>query len=131
MFLGGLAELATLGAVLPFLALLADPTVASKYPLLQTLFFALGWKSENILVPVTILFSLIAVSSAAVRMFLFWYVFRFTLNVGVDLSKEMYRIILYQPYSFHVARNSGEILAALTKVHTVASNVIGPLAQAQ
>jgi ATP-binding cassette, subfamily B, bacterial PglK len=129
MFLGSVAELATLGAVLPFLALLADPTVASKYPLLQKLFFALGWRSGNILVPATILFSLIAVGAAVVRMFLFWYIFRFTLNVSVDLSRELYRIILYQPYSFHVSRNTSEIIAGLTKVQAVASNVIGPLAQ--
>ena len=129
MFLGSVAELATLGAVLPFLALLSDPTLASKYPLLQKLFFALGWRSENILVPVTMMFSLIAVGAAAVRMFLFWYIFRFTLNVGVDLSKKLYLIILHQPYSFHVSRNTSEIIASLTKVQNVASNVVGPLAQ--
>ena len=129
MFLGSVAELASLGAVVPFLALLADPTVAFKYPALQNLFFVLGWRSENILVPVTILFSLIAVGAASVRMFLFWYVSRFTLNVGVDLSKELYRIILYQPYSFHVSRNTSEIIAALTKVQNITSNVISPLAQ--
>ena len=129
MLLGSVAELATLGAVLPFLALLADPTVASKYTLLHKLFFALGWRSENILVPVTISFSLIAVGAAVVRMFLFWYIFRFTLNVGVDLSSDLYKIILYQPYSFHVSRNTSEIIAGLTKVQNVASNVIGPLAQ--
>jgi ATP-binding cassette, subfamily B, bacterial PglK len=129
MFLGSAAELATLGAVLPFLALLADPTVAFKYPVLHKLFFAFGWRSDNILVPVTILFSLIAVSAAVVRMLLFWYIFRLTLNVGVDLSKELYRIILHQPYSFHVSRNTSEMIAALTKVQSVTSNVIGPLAQ--
>ena len=114
---------------MPLLALLANPTVAFKYPVLQNLFFVLGWRGENILLPVTILFSLIAVGAAAVRMFLFWYVFRFTLQVGVDLSRELYGIILYQPYSFHVTRNTSEIIAALAKVQTVTSYVISPLAQ--
>jgi ATP-binding cassette, subfamily B, bacterial PglK len=130
MILGGVAELATLGAVLPFLALLANPTIASKYPLLQEVFFALGWRSEeNILFPVTILFGVIAVSAAAVRMFLYWYISWFTLGVGLDLSETIYRIILYQPYHFHVSRNTSEVIAALTKVQNVVAYVIGPLAQ--
>ena len=130
MILGAAAELATLGAVLPFLALLADPTVAFKYPLLQKTFFALGWSREqNILLPATILFGVIALCAAAVRMLLSWYSFRFTFGVGVDLSKEVYRRTLYQPYSFHVSRNTSEIIAGLTLVQSIVFYVINPLAQ--
>ena len=130
MILGAAAELATLGAVLPFLALLADPTVASKYPLLQKTFFALGWSGEeNILLPATILFGVIALCAAAVRMLLSWYTFRFTFGVGVDLSKEVYRRTLYQPYSFHVSRNTSEIIAGLNQVQNIVFYVINPLAQ--
>jgi ABC-type multidrug transport system fused ATPase/permease subunit len=130
MILGAVAELATLGAVLPFLALLADPTVASKYPLLQKMFFALGWSSQkNIVLPATIFFGVIALSAAAVRMFLLWYSTRFTFGVGVDLCKEVYRRTLYQPYSFHVSRNTSEIIAGLTKVDNIVFYLINPLAQ--
>ena len=43
MLLGALAELVTLGTLLPFLALLADPDRAASYPTLQNAFAPLGW----------------------------------------------------------------------------------------
>jgi ABC-type multidrug transport system fused ATPase/permease subunit len=94
------------------------------------MFFALGWSSQkNIVLPATIFFGVIALSAAAVRMFLLWYSTRFTFGVGVDLCKEVYRRTLYQPYSFHVSRNTSEIIAGLTKVDNIVFYLINPLAQ--
>jgi hypothetical protein len=54
MLIGAIAELATVGAVLPFLALIADPRGASSYPLLQNIFSAFAWRDANdIVVPAT------------------------------------------------------------------------------
>lgn len=130
MLMGAVAELATLGAVLPFLALLADPSLATRYPLLQQFFVVLGWGSDkSILLPATILFAVISVFAAAMRMFLAWVSSRFTFAVGVDIGLELYRRTLYQPYSFHVASNTSEIIAGLNKVQTVVLGVLNPLVQ--
>lgn len=130
MLLSAVAELATLGAVIPFLALLTDPTLATRYPLLQTMFVMLGWsRDESILLPATVLFAVVTVSAAAMRMALSWVSFKFTFGVGADIGIEVYRRTLYQPYSFHVARNTSEIIAGLNKVQTVVFNVINPLVQ--
>jgi ABC-type multidrug transport system fused ATPase/permease subunit len=130
MLAGAVAELATLGAVVPVLALLADPAVATKFSVLQRLFGQIGWtKSQDILLPATILFALIAVTAAAMRMVLAWGTFKFTFGVGADIGVEVYRRTLYQPYSFHVARNTSEIIAGLNKVQTVVHSVISPLVQ--
>jgi ABC-type multidrug transport system fused ATPase/permease subunit len=130
MIVGAAAELATLGAVLPFLTLLADPTLVSKYPLLEKAFFILGWGGEtNLLLPATILFAVVSTSAAAIRMLLSWLSFKFTFGVGVDIGVEVYRRTLFQPYKFHVARNSSEIIAGLGKAQTIVFNVINPLVQ--
>jgi ABC-type multidrug transport system fused ATPase/permease subunit len=130
MLLGVVAELATFGAVIPFLALLADPTLAPKYPWLQNTFVMLGWRHHgSILLPATLLFALIAVGAAVVRMLLSWVSFKFTFGVGADIGIDVYRRTLYQPYSYHVARNTSEIIAALNKVQTVVFSVISPLVQ--
>lgn len=130
MLLGAVAELATLGAVLPFLALLADPTLATSYPILQRLFLVLGWQdSQDILIPATVLFSSVAVTAAAIRLFLTWVTLKFTFSVGVDIAVDVYRRTLYQPYSYHVSRNTSEIVAALNKVQRVVSGVLSPLVQ--
>ena len=130
MLLGAVAELATLGAVIPFLALLIDPTLASRYPLLQAMFVTVGWaRGESILLPATVLFAVVAVLAAGIRMALSWVSVKFSFGIGADFGVEVYRRTLYQPYSFHVARNTSEIIAGLHKVQYVAFNVIAPLVQ--
>jgi len=130
MLLGAVAELATLGAVLPFLAILTEPAQAFKYPLLQNLFTALGWADEkSILLPTTLLFAVMAILGAAVRMALVWVSIKFSFGVGIDLGVEVYRRTLYQPYSFHVAHNTSEIIAGLNKVQGVVYGIVSPLIQ--
>ena len=130
MLLGALAELATLGAVVPFLALLADPAIATKYTVLQKLFGVLGWtQARDILLPATFLFGAVAMCSAAMRMLLAWVSYKFTFGIGADISVEVFRRTLHQPYSFHVSRNTSEIIGGLNKVQTVIYSVINPLIQ--
>src|SRR5271170_2777284 len=74
--IGAIAELATIGAVLPFLALMADPTLAARYSLLRSVFTFLGWDSnESILLPATVLFVVMASAVGAVRTVLTWAVY--------------------------------------------------------
>ena len=37
------------------------------------------------------------------------------MNTGVDISNMMYTKILYQPYSYHVARSTSEIISGITQ----------------
>lgn len=130
MLVGAVAELASLGAVLPFLSLLADPSAAGVYPALQRFFSLFGWHNgQSILLPATILFAAVTLCSAAIRMFVSWVSFKFTFAVGLDIGVDVYRRTLYQPYSFHVARNTSEIIGGINKVQTVVFNVINPLVQ--
>src|SRR5688572_26883093 len=53
-FLGAVAELLTLGAILPFLALLTNPSKLESYPILESLFIRTGWTNPSeLLVPAT------------------------------------------------------------------------------
>jgi len=125
---GAVAEVLTLGAVLPFIALMADPGRAASYPQLQTLFGALGWANpDQIRIPVTILFASIVVIAAAFRLLLTWVSQKYVFRLGHDLSVDVYRRILYQPYSYHVSKNSSELMAGIAKVQQVMSNVLMPM----
>ncbi len=48
---------------------------------------------------------------------------RFTFAAGADLSIEVYRRTLYQPYHVHVARNSSEVISGIT--NKVGGTVLG------
>jgi ABC-type multidrug transport system fused ATPase/permease subunit len=128
MLVGAVAELATLGAVLPFLALMADPGRAVSYPALQGLFAFFGWqRPTDILLPATILFAVIALLAGAIRLLLAWVSQKFIFRLGHDLTTEVYRRTLYQPYAYHVSKNSSELIAAISKVRTVSGGVLVPL----
>jgi ATP-binding cassette, subfamily B, bacterial PglK len=126
MLVGAIAELATLGAVIPFLALLATPERAANYRFLGELLPRLGWQTpSDIMLPVTLLFVLIAFSAAVIRIVLNWASQKFAFRLGHDLGVEVYRRTLYQPYSYHASHNTSEIIAGIDKVN----NVTGVLLQ--
>jgi len=66
--------------------------------------------------------------AAAIRMLLLWFSTRLTFTAGADLSIEVYRRTLYQPYRVHVARNSSEVISGITdKVNGAVFEVLLPL----
>ena len=130
MLVGAIAEMATLGAVVPFLALLIEPDLISTYPLIQMIFSWVGGTPNNFALSASILFAVIGVVAGLVRMLLMWASLRISFGLGADIGGEVYRRTLYQSYSWHVSRNSSEILAGIDKVNSVVYNVITPLTQA-
>lgn len=127
MLIGALAEMLTLGAVIPFVSLLADPESAFKFPGLQALFQGLGWRDpEAIVTPMTLLFIILIVLASSVQVLLLISSTRFIHALGAELGVTMYRRILRQPYQFHVSQHSSEVIAALNKVQSMLNSVVKP-----
>ncbi|MGY6587766.1 MAG: ABC transporter ATP-binding protein [Wenzhouxiangella sp.] len=130
MLLGAGAELVTIGAVIPFISLMADPETAFQFPILQNLFSALGWQQpESIVAPMTVLFLLIIAFATATRLLLLWVSTRYVYALGYDIGVALYNRVLNQPYSFHIAHNTSEIIAAVNKVQAVLSGAVKPVLQ--
>lgn len=126
MVASAVAEVISLGAILPFLGILAAPDVAFRHPLIAAIARAFGWTSAGELVlPLTIVFAATAVLAGAVRMLLLWASTRFTFAAGADLSAQVYRRTLYQPYSAQVLRSSSEVISGIT--NKVGGTVLGVL----
>jgi ABC-type multidrug transport system fused ATPase/permease subunit len=130
MLVGALAELVTIGAVLPFLALISDPTRAAGLPVLEDLIAALGWQGADLLVPAAVLFAAVALIAGVIRLLLAWTSQKFVFRLGHDIGVEVYRRTLYQPYAYHLARNSSATIADINKVQIVVGSVLLPLMQA-
>ena len=129
MLIGTVAELASLGMVLPFLGVLTAPERIFEHPLTQPLITSLNLTSSTqLFLPLTILFCLAAVLSGILRLTLLWGQTYLANAIGNDIGSEAYRRSLYQPYSVQVSRNSSEVVAALmTKVNTIVYFVIIPV----
>ncbi len=122
------AELVSLGMVLPFLGVLTSPDRVFQISWVQPLVSRLGLATPHqLLLPLTILFAAAAVVSGATRLALLWGQTRLGNAIGNDLGSAAYLRTLYQPYSVHVARNSSEVVAALmTKINTVVNFIVIP-----
>ena len=112
MILAAIAEVVSLGAVVPFLGVLAAPDAAFKYPLVQGVADMLGASRNSLIIFFTAMFIVAAVAAGSLRLLLLWATTRVAFNAGSDLSIELYRRTLYQPYQVHISRNSSAVLSA-------------------
>ena len=115
MLLSALAEVVSLGAVLPFLFVLTAPERVFAHPLGASAARTLGIGSaEELVLPLTIVFVVAALAAGGIRILLLWSNTRLAYASGADLSSEVYRRTLYQPYQVHTARNSSEVISGIS-----------------
>jgi ATP-binding cassette subfamily B protein len=129
MLLSSFLEIISIGAVLPFLIALTTPALIFEHPVARYLIqIAEFTEPKQLLLPLTVLFGLAALTAGAMRLLLLWTNSRLSQATGADLSINIYRRTLYQPYSVHVARNSSEIInGILNKTGGVTSNILALL----
>lgn len=114
MLVAAMAEVVSLGAVMPFLGVLASPEQVIQYSIVMKLAPEVGITApDQLLLPVTIFFVLTALASGGVRLLLLWANLRFSYAVGHDLSTASYLRTLYQPYRIHLDRNSSEVIGGV------------------
>jgi len=128
MLVGALVEVLSLGAIIPFLAILADPVQALQRPIVSAVIDIIGASStQDIRWQLTLLFATTAVVAGIVRFVMIYAIAKLNFGIGHELAAEVYRRTLYQSYSVHIARNSSEILGGLNKVGTVISVIFSVL----
>lgn len=129
MVLASFAEMISIGAVLPFLAVLTSPERVFEHQAAQPIIHILGLtKPNHLLLPLTIAFGLTAIIAGAMRLTLLWVSTRLSFATGADLSISIYRRTLYQSYAVHVARNSSEIINGISgKANAIIYSTIFPV----
>lgn len=126
MLFSGFAEMVSLGAVLPFLGILAVPDRVFNHPVMASISQALEVTSaDQLVLPLTIVFVMAVLMAGAVRLLLLWVNTRLSYAIGQDISSEIYRRTLYQPYQVHVMRNSSEVISAITNKAGQTTHVLG------
>ncbi|HZG08831.1 MAG TPA: ABC transporter ATP-binding protein [Allosphingosinicella sp.] len=127
MVVAGLFEVFSLGAVIPFLALLADPDRLLDYPAVGRALHDIGLTTRaEVLIAATALFAVLAVLSGAVRVLLNWQSNLYAYLVGNELGVAFFERIVGRPYAYHALHNSSETVAAIKKVQAVAHQMLLP-----
>lgn len=121
VLLASVAEALSIGVVIPFLAVLTTPQTVFEHPTAQPVIQILKLETaDQFVLPLTLAFASAALLAGSIRLLLLWASTRWAYAAGADLSIDIYRRTLYQPYAVHTARNSSEVISGIsTKVNSV------------
>ena len=114
--LASIAEVLSLSAIIPFITVITDPDILNGNQFIEFCknFFILKDDSD-LTIFLSIAFGITALVAGLFRLIVLKYSIFITMNTGVDISNMMYTKILYQPYSYHVARSTSEIISGITQ----------------
>src|SRR5438552_1996684 len=114
MTIGAALETLGIGLVIPAIAVLIQADPAAHYPALRPILDALGNPSHGRLVAAGML-ALVAIYliKTVFCAYLVWRQTRFSFNLQARISERLFRTYLTQPYTFHLQRNSAQLIRNL------------------
>ena len=126
MILTSMFEVISIGAVIPFLGVLIEPSNIFELPAAQSFIQFLGVdQPTQIIFPISALFAIAVVMSGAMRVLLLWASVKFSFILGVDLSVGIFTQVINQPYIAHTKQNSSDIISAISiKIAQVINGVV-------
>ncbi|UJS05607.1 ABC transporter ATP-binding protein [Cylindrospermopsis raciborskii] len=127
MLLTATSEVISLGAVLPFLGALSNANGVLQNPTFQPLWQKLGVSTTfHLVLWLAGTFGMAVILANILRIITLRSQLRFAAAIASELSCEVYRRVLYQPYSFHVRHSSNELIAGITSDISLVSSTILP-----
>jgi ABC-type bacteriocin/lantibiotic exporter with double-glycine peptidase domain len=122
---GAVAEIVSLSAVVPFIAILINPNEIFSYEIVSNNAGLLGiYQPKEMLLPLTIIFLVAAITAGAMRVILLWVGIKIGNSTGADLGTKVFKVSLNQPYSTHIDRNGSEIISGITQKVNAATGVL-------
>ena len=126
MILTSMFEVISIGAVIPFLGVLIEPSSIFELPAAQSFIQFLGVdQPTQIILPISALFASAVLMAGAMRVILLWASVKFSFILGVDLSVGIFTQVINQPYIAHTKQNSSDIISAISiKIAQVINGVV-------
>lgn len=125
MLISMVMETLSIGLVIPALALMTQGDLQLRYPLLAPWLNSVGNPSPAQLVVAGMLILVtVAAAKALFLGFFAWWQARFVSRLQASLSQRLFAIYLFQPYSFHLQRNSALLIRNVMGQVGVVINVV-------
>ena len=122
------AEIISLGAVVPFIAVITSPKNILEYPLIVNINQLLNFEAnQNLTAIISVFFIIAAVLSGTLRILLLKASISLGNATGADLSFKMFSITLNQSYISHIRSSSNDFISGITQKVTVATSVLASL----
>jgi ATP-binding cassette, subfamily B, bacterial PglK len=127
-FIAAFAEIASIGALLPFIGVITNPDMVMSNETIVVILHFVGVTTASEMIPFfAVAFSLIVIASGLIRYTLLWLQTKFSFAIGGDLVRNIYEKKLYQDYELHVLDNTSDVMSAITiKVRDVVNQIVGP-----
>lgn len=129
MLAASFAEVVSVAALLPFLGVLTAPERVFAHAAAQPVIHLFDIQNDHqLLLAVTVGFCLAVLVAGAIRLLLVYAMARYSFAVGADISVDVFRRTLYQPYVVQISRNSSEIIdGVIGKTAMAIGHVLVPL----
>ena len=129
MVVAPVMEIISIGSIVPFLSVLTSPDQFFENQHVQPLIIFLNISDSNqLILPLTIIFIVATILSAIVRLLLLYVSTKFSFATGGDLSVNIYRRNLYQDYSTHISNNTSEVIdGIITKTNSIVGKILVPV----
>ena len=115
MVVAALCEVFSIGALFPLLSVMIQPEIALKNPYFgPVLQYVKNNFFNELLFSITAVFSFAVVISALIRFAVLKFTSDVAYGIGGELSSDIFKKTLLQPYLTHVVRNSSQIIDGLT-----------------
>ena len=131
MIISSIFEVVSIGSVVPFLGILLSPEQVLNNDIAGPILSYFNLVSSDELINVfSSLFIIAALISGFSRFMLLFLQKRIGHGIGSDLSHDVFRKTLYQPYKTFLDMNSSELIAGIsTKISVVTGSVLIPTLQ--
>ncbi len=129
MFMGAMLETIGVGAIPAFVSVIAFPDQILNYPLLKPLleYFDLT-TPKQLLIYTGIALIIVFVIKNIYISFVYYLQARFTKNRQIDISHRLFSFYINAPYSFHLNRDSSELLRNVNQeTQRVIYGILNPL----
>ena len=129
MILTAFFEIVSIGAVLPFLAAMTDPSLILDYEVVKNILYSINVKTESdFLFVFTMAFCCAALLAAIMRLILLYVTSKLSYMIGAEMGINIYNKTLYQPYLVHAKRNSSDVISVISvKVQMIIVNVLAAI----
>lgn len=114
MVASAVCEMMSIGMIIPFITAITSPELIFANTYMKPIIELFLIDSEiELTIFLTTLFCITSILAASIRLVTLWFQTRFCYSLGADLSTQLYKNSLYQPYTVHVARNSSEFISTI------------------
>jgi ATP-binding cassette subfamily B protein len=125
---GALAELVTVGAVLPLLAIASNSGAANRIPFVYSALARIAsGLGVSMLQAAAIALAVAAIVATVIKLILIRVSANFVFGLMQDLVMAVFRRLIRQPYLHFVQQNSATMLAALDKISDLSLGVVAAL----